>query len=511
MAFPHNLYPQANVAKRPMNPLIGAAVIWGLLCAIILTIFYAEYGFGDTLSKFYLVPWCLATAAVVLAPGIYLAYHGNFDPFHPLVYPAWSYFFPGFVVGGLVLASGISQPYFLTLIDDERTNLPLTFVYVMLGFGALAIGYALPLGRKAGQKIASWLPVWNWRTNQVALPGLVLFFLGLANTVIGFALGILGFQKADQIGSYDGLIFLLSLFWAQGSFLLWLYIFRSSKLAWIHYGIVALLISISVARAAFQGNRGGIVFMLILVGFAFALAKRKITLKQNMIGGAVIAVALVIGMVYGTMFRSVKGSQDVASISEMADTVSRTGERLVNADIWSNLTVGFAALAERIDSVSSVAVIVANYEALAPYEESYGMANNIVNELSTFFIPRVVWKDKPVSIEPSAYGDLYFNYSENSFTMTPMGDLLRNFGPVGVPIGMLILGFLIRVIYAALIEGQPFSFWRSTLFFMLITSISYEGTYGLIIPYVLKVLVIAVAGLILVRLIVGATSARARS
>jgi rfaE bifunctional protein nucleotidyltransferase chain/domain len=116
-----------------------------------------------------------------------------------------------------------------------------------------------------------------------------------------------------------------------------------------------------------------------------------------------------------------------------------------------------------MDSISSLAVIVSNYEALAPYEESYGMDNNIVNELSTFFVPRVVWKDKPVSIEPSAYGDLYFNYPENSFTMTPMGDLLRNFGPIGVPIGMLILGFLIRVIYAALIEGQPFSFWRSTV------------------------------------------------
>jgi len=70
---------------------------------------------------------------------------------------------------------------------------------------------------------------------------------------------------------------------------------------------------------------------------------------------------------------------------------------------------------------------------------------------------------------------------------------------------MLILGFLIRVIYAALIEGQPFSFWRSTLFFMLITSISYEGTYGLIVPYLLKVLVIAFAGLLLVRLIIGST------
>ena len=488
-----------------MNPLAGAAILWGLTVGVIVTVFYAELGLGDTFSKLYLVPWCLGTAAVVLAPSVYLAYHGNFDPFHPLVFPVWGYFFPGFVVGGLFLASGLSQPYFLTLIQDERTDLPLSFVYVMVGFGALSLGFALPLGRKAGEIIASWLPVWNWRTNQIPIPGLILFVFGLANTIAAFALGLLGFQKVEQIGSYDGLIFLLSVLWSQGSFLLWLFIFRSGKLGWSHYMIIAIMLSVSLSRAAFQGNRGGIVHILILIGFAFALSHKKITLKQNMIGGAVIAVALVVGMIYGTMFRSVKGSQDVSSISEIADTISRTGEKLSTADTAANLSVGFAALAERMDSISSLAVIVSNYEALAPYEESYGMDNNIVNELSTFFVPRVVWKDKPVSIEPSAYGDLYFNYPENSFTMTPMGDLLRNFGPIGVPIGMLILGFLIRVIYAALIEGQPFSFWRSTLFFMLITSISYEGTYGLIVPYLLKVLVIAFAGLLLVRLIIGST------
>src|SRR5688572_25866287 len=194
MLNPHDIYGHTSAPRRSMSPLAGVAILWGLAVVIILTIFYSEVGFGDTLSKYYLVPWCLGTAAVILAPATYLAYHGKFDPFHPLVFPVWSYFFPGFVVGGFVLASGLSQPYVLTLIQDERTNLPLTFVYVMLGFGALSLGFALPLGRRAGAMIGSWLPVWPWRTNQIALPGVILFVFGLANTIIAFTFGILGFQ-----------------------------------------------------------------------------------------------------------------------------------------------------------------------------------------------------------------------------------------------------------------------------------------------------------------------------
>ena len=503
MAYRPELYTHMSAPRKAINPLGAAAILWGVALAIILGIYYVTVGFGDSLSKAYLLPWCLATAIVILAPSLYLIYRGNFDPFHPLVFPAWSYFFPGFVIGGLVLASGFAQPYFLTLLQDERVDLPMSLVYVMLGFGGLSIGFAIPFAARIGKTVSSWLPVWDWQTSQMALPGMILFGLGLANTILAFGLGVLGFQKAEQIGAYDGLIFLLSLLWSEGSFLLCLFIFRSNKLTWTHYAIMAVTLPIIIARVAFQGNRGGIVAMLMLIGFAYSFARKKITLKQNIVGGIVIALALVVGMIYGTMFRSVKGSQERASITEMADTITRTGERLASSEFSSNLSVGFSALADRIDSLSSLAVVVSNYEALAPYEESYGMDNNIINELSTFFIPRIVWKDKPVSIEPRDYGDLYFNYAENSFTMTPMGDLLRNFGPIGVPIGMIILGFLIRAMYAALIEDQPFSFWRSTLFYMLFTSISFEGTFGLIIPYLLKIFVIAVVGLVLVRLIVG--------
>jgi hypothetical protein len=145
--------------------------------------------------------------------------------------------------------------------------------------------------------------------------------------------------------------------------------------------------------------------------------------------------------------------------------------------------------------------VVSNYEALAPYEESWGIRNNIFVDSVTFFIPRIFWPDKPIAIESSKYGDLYFNYDENAFLITPMGDLLRNFGPVGVPIGMLMLGMLLRLLYSTLVEGAAPSYWRTVIYFMLLTAISYESTFGYIVPYLFKIGAAAVAGVVLTVLV----------
>ena len=478
-----------------MYPIV---FLWGLAVVVIVTLLGSDAGFGDHLSKYYLLPWCLATGAVIVSPSLYLIYKGRFDPFHPLVFPAWSYFFPGFFIGGLVLAAGLSQPYFLSYVQDEHYNLPLTFVYIMLGYGGLTAGFAIPYGRRIGARMAKWLPVWEMTDDQVALPGLILLALGLANTALAFAQGIIGFQKVQEIGVFDGILFLLSLLWLEATFLLWLYIFRSRTHGTWHFLIAAVLLFTSLTKSAFQGNRGSLLQIFIVIAFAYVFSGRKLTTRHYAVGGFIVIIALVGGMIYGTTFRTIKQSQEQVGIVEYASTVGSAFDKLGDQDLGTTLVSGFGALAERIDSVSSLAVVVSNYEDLAPYEESWGINDNIYVDTVTFLIPRVIWPDKPVSIEPSKYADLYFNFSENSFTMTPMGDLLRNFGPIGVPLGMIFLGFLIRIIYATLIENQTFSYWRATVFYMLLTTISYEGVYGLIIPYFFKIGVTAVVGMCIV-------------
>ena len=99
-------------------------------------------------------------------------------------------------------------------------------------------------------------------------------------------------------------------------------------------------------------------------------------------------------MVYGTTFRSVKGNHDTMSIDQFAGVIGDTFSTISSQDMSANLGRGFGALADRLDSISPLAVIVSNYESLAPYEEAYGMANNIWNE-PWFFDPSRNMADKP--------------------------------------------------------------------------------------------------------------------
>ncbi|MGQ0542143.1 MAG: hypothetical protein ACT4O9_09890, partial [Blastocatellia bacterium] len=127
--------------------LYSVALLWGAMILTVGVFIWYTGEFSGSRDNYYLLPWCFATGIVVIAPIAYTIYQRKFDPYHPVVFASWSFFFPGFFIGGLTLALGLSQPYYLAYVLDERYNLPLTFLYVILGFMGLFVGFALPFGR----------------------------------------------------------------------------------------------------------------------------------------------------------------------------------------------------------------------------------------------------------------------------------------------------------------------------------------------------------------------------
>ena len=100
----------------------------------------------------------------------------------------------------------------------------------------------------------------------------------------------------------------------------------------------------------------------------------------------------------------------------------------------------------------------------------------------TALIPRFLWPDKPLISNARAVAALSFNFPTNSFGLTVFGDLLRNFGPFGVPAGMVVLGIMLRILYVAFLENGFDSIWRIASYYLLLSSVNYEAFYGSILP-----------------------------
>lgn len=475
--------------------LMSAAVLVAALAALLSSDLTQNFPY------LFLLPWILGLAVVLSIPTLVLYYKGRLTLYDPLVFATWSYFFPAFVVGGLMLTAGWSQPFYLSFIQDAEYNLPYTVVLIMLGYAGLAAGYFVPFGSKAGAALSRYLPARDFDSSALLVPGLFLLVLGTFNTVAALVLGVIGYQKSEVIDSYSGIVFLTTLFWMQGSFILWYIIFKRGRFEFRSLALVALLFAATIGKALFSGNRAALLQVFIIVLLAYLLAGRKFNFKRTVAASVILSICLIAGMIYGTTFRNIKGSEAQVTIDEYTENIFETMDEVGRFDLGNSLEFALSGLAERLDTLSSVAVVVSNYEQLAPYEESYGLDDNIWKDLSTFFIPRIFWNEKPIASEPRKYSDLYFNYGENSFAITPIGDLVRNYGPIGVPIGMFLFGIVIRFIYRSLIENQPRMIWRATMYFMLLMAISYEGFYGLLIPYLFKVGVTAIIGLLIVGLV----------
>lgn len=473
-------------ADREKRLLLSGIIIWcfGLICL------FAAFGVEDlnkTLGKYYLLPWAFLTGVVILSPSAYLIYRKQFDLFHPLVYAAWSYIFPAFVLGAVILSFGWSDPYFLVFIEDPQYNLPLSLFYVALGYIGLTIGFYLPIGKYLAARAESKFSKVDWKPQEIWIPGILLILAGVGLNLIGFLQGLLGFQKTTEIGSFDGLLSFLLILLSEGYLLLWLAIFQNKKKTAVFYLVLLLVVALIPLRMALMGSRSSLLLSIIPIIMAFKYSGYKLKALQIFLVGILFAVSIFVGIIYGTTFRNIKGSQERMGTSDYIGQVVATLDYLSTADTAVLFGQSMESLAERIENLSSLGVVVANYEKLAPYEESYNLQNNIVNDLKYFFIPRFIWKDKPPSSDTRAYSSLYFSYEENSFAVTPFGDLLRNFGSIGILLGMTVLGIYLGFIYRFFIDSEKPKIWKTAAYFPLLTVVSYESFFATIFPSILRV------------------------
>ncbi len=490
------------------NMLLPILFLWGFGIIFLFGYFIFDEGITETFGEYYLIPWALLAGAIILSPGIYLFYKGKFDLFHPLVYGVWSYMFPAFIIGAFIITYGYTNSYVLLFVTEPEYNIPLALIYVIIGYLGLIVGFYLPFGKFFVNKMDKFVPTAKWNPDDIWLPGIALIFAGLAINIIGILQGVLGFQRIDEIGAFDSLVSFLTVFFILGYILLWLGIFQTKRRDGLFFIMLFFLLALIPFRLFMQGGRSSLGTSVIFIAFAFWYSGRRLKWQHSAIFGAIFIAAIFVGIIYGTTFRQIKGSEERINAGEYVEQVFETIDYISRKDTTIILEDGVRNLAERIENLSSLAVVVANYEKLEPYEESYGLKNNIYNDFVTSFIPRFIWSDKPPTSDPRAYSDLYFDYGESSFAMTPFGDLLRNFGVIGIPLGMLIFGFYFRIIYSYLIDTNEPRIWKKVAYYPLLTVVSYEAFYGIFFPTLIRTLPVVAISLIVAGFFVRKTKTR---
>lgn len=478
-------------ADNRLTGLLAAFVLIAATVPLFLIWVFFDDSLLDLRLNFRLLPWIGITALVLLTPTFYLFYKKKFDLFHPLVHAAWAYWFPSIVGGGIFIATDLINPLQLGLLADPETDLIWTCIYVMLGYAGLTLGFYLPIGRRAGEYASRKLPAWDWQPNQVLLPATVFLSLGLFFYINSFLAGVVGFSLTDKSDAFGSLYYTLSFLTLEAGFLMAMYVFKSPTFKVEHLFAFGAILLLLISRLSLGGNRGSMVSIVILLAIAFTYSGRRLTPTAGVVFTVIGVLAVFGGMIYGTAFRNQKLNEDRIGVDQQIEMVERTLDTISSQNTEKVLGDGFMSLAERIDGVSSIGVVVSNYERLAPYEASYGLENNILKDLGFSFIPRFLWNDKPPTSDPRAFSDLYYNFNGNSYSITPVGDLLRNYGPIGVLLGMAVIGIMLRFAYALLIENQKITIGRAAAYFLFLVTISYEGFYSTIIIYGWRILAIA--------------------
>lgn len=255
-----------------------------------------------------------------------------------------------------------------------------------------------------------------------------LFALSLGGLTAGLASGAIGVEEAArassdphafaqgflQLSLLGGLIVLISALW----------VLRRDDRRW--RSILLALVALQAAAGFATGYKQYAALPVLYLGVAYVACRARIPWRGLSIAAVTaITVLLPATIIYrGHVAPNPNpGARDVTTFGGMID----------EAEFY---------LSVRFRLIDNVALIHARTPDLYPYAS--GRRYTLLPALMT--VPRAIWSDKPALASGLEFSHTYWEIAPNVATSTPLtqpGDLLRNFGLVGVLIGMALWGLIV--------------------------------------------------------------------
>ena len=252
----------------------------------------------------------------------------------------------------------------------------------------------------------------------------------------------------------------------------------SGALLWGLFLPLQLMIDLSTG-AVYQVFKDVIPLMLI-----YWSMRRRIPWAAILIG--IIALILLRGNQQEFRFLSNDPTYLGASIPEK----SRLYLQLVFDNTRTRgVTDAYTSTLERVSHLVTLADVVEQTPATVPY-----WGGETYKTLLTSFIPRVMWPDKPTKelgqIFGHRYGRLHPEDEVTSDNLPQLVEMYANFGPPGIAIGMIVVGFLYCCLYWILNHPEAGEGALSISAIIFTHLLSIESDFSLVFGSVVQYLVL---------------------
>jgi hypothetical protein len=491
---PQHLAPASTPHLLTLVVVVTGALLALSAAAVLIRVLSLEHPWAALLS--------LLCGTIALVP-LWYAYRFRWvsDLADPIILAGWVFWLPMFGVGGVALALGWNEPYYLDLLADPSRSLAAAELWAIVGFIALAAGAALPQAWRLGELLERHLPRGAWPRGQSTLAAWALVASGTAVSAWGLLTDRLGYaatanQTISPLPAYLQTMTLL------GMALLWFDLLRTPRpWMWKQWSTIGALLVVIGANAALSESRAALISVVLAAMLVAALSNRAPAGRSVALLVGIGVAALVIGGLFVSAYRDVRaeraqvveevGRPSSSRFDDVVEAAGDIGERgpVQNVEYLRDRGV------QRLEAPAGLAVLVARHRELDAAEARRG-APRVLDATFGAFIPRAVWSSKPATGDSTTISVLYFEYEDSAFPVTPMGDLLRDLGPLAVPLGMVLMGFVLRVLHEALLSGRELSAGRVAAYVVLIIRAPswFEGFYATFLADLVRVgFVVAVA------------------
>lgn len=378
--------------------------------------------------------------ALALVPACLSARAGRFDLLeiiHPIMFLSVVYFGVRTLYVLTVGVEDASRPEFF----DELNR---ALLYVVGGLTTLLGGYYCGVGERLADRATPRAPNVARRPTLFVIAALLV--LGFVCRAWVYANGSYTRFIAGQREQASGLMMAVDF----GGWLSYYGLIAAAALACrpeagrgLRLMFWLVLVPVTFTLAFFGGAKSELMFLALGVLLARHYLAQRVTAPMLILAAALFLCAFPIVNSYRTISGAnadVAPHRVVSLIPEALD--DETADAGFVGAVWQSVLT-------RVPGIDALALVVKYTPEIMPFQHGRTM---IIAPLIAF-VPMMLWPGKYEFINAVAsgvnFGSDYFGIENNAsgVAITQLGELYLNFGPLGIPIGMFIIGVLCRLTY----------------------------------------------------------------